>query len=44
MVKKFRRRAMALKRSGPGMDSTGFSVEFVCIKPHAGEEVVVAAD
>jgi hypothetical protein len=39
MVKKVRRRAMALKRSGPGMDSTKFSVESVCIKRRVGEEM-----
>jgi hypothetical protein len=42
MVKKFSRRAKALDRAGPGMDSTRFSVEFVCIKWPVGEEVVAA--
>jgi hypothetical protein len=42
MVKKFSRRAKSLDRAGPGMDSTRFSVEFVCIKRQVGVEAVAA--
>ena len=42
MVKKFSRRAKALRRAGRGMESTRFPVELVCIKRRVGEEVMAA--
>ena len=42
IVKKFSRRAKALRRAGRGMESTRFPVEFVCIRQYVSEEIVAA--
>jgi len=42
MSKSISRREQALEHADLGMDSTRFSVEFVCIKRRVSEEVVAA--